>query len=311
MGLRFVISLIISSISIAAAQTDQAQAPRISAPYSDEIRKLSAQGLRVKEAIEINIDGPAGNLAVVFERTKPRAPNESYEFRIFERGNSSVTTIFRRADFFFSFPPHEVTRLNASDFNGDGFKEIVVQSSSGGNCWSCNPTEIYRVKNHTAELIGAAPIERIVDLDGDGKAELLVTDARWEVYSDLSHAAAPSSVMIYAWRNGKYVYASRDFSSYCESEIDRLKGEIAQARAQITNQEFSDDGFVGRSLSLAITRAHQGFVERAIGELQNPLNSNVISKEQQKRRAAILEDFKSGASAKKLRQMKYGDPLPF
>src|SRR5262249_32879993 len=123
-------------------------------------------------------------------------------------------------------------------------KEIIVQSSSGGNCWGCNPTEIYRVANHKAELIAAKPIQKITDLNGDGIQELIVTDARWESYDDLSHAASPAALTVYAWRNGKYVYASRYFEAFYKGEIDRLRASIEEAKSQITADEYSDEAYL-------------------------------------------------------------------
>ncbi len=304
-------SLIVLSLVICPAARPQSSPPRVSSRFAEEVRRLAAEGLRLKEAVEASLDGRSSHLAAIFERAKPKSPNESNELRIIEASDQGQTTIFRRSEFFFSFASNEQSARNATDINGDGLKEIIVQSSSGGNCWSCNPTEIYRVKNHKAELIAAGPISRIADLDGDGQADLLVADSRWEVYGDLSHAAAPSSLMIYAWRDGRYVYASRDFPAFYKSEIERLKGEVEGTRAAITEEEFSDDAYIGRAVSLAITIAQLGDVERAIAELQSVLNSSVRSSAQRKRRAAIIEDFKSGESAKKLREIKYGDPLPF
>ena len=203
-----------------------------------------------------------------------------------------------------------MANINFTDINGDSAREVIVQASSGGNCWSCNPTEIYRVRNHTAQLIAAAPIQRIVDLNGDGIAELLVTDARWEVYNDLSHAAAPWATMVFAWQAGRYVYASRDFAAYYGTEIERLRLSIAEARANITTDDFSDEGYVGRAAALAITFAHMGDVERGLKELEELMNSNVRSPAQTKRRTSILNDFRNGQSSKQLREMKYGDQLP-
>lgn len=285
-------------------------APRVSAEFQSEVSQLAASGLQLKEAVEANLDGNAKHLAAIFERTGSKDLLQRFEFRIFENEGQASKTIFRRSDFFFSFGEGEARRLNATDINGDGLKEIIVQSSSGGNCWSCNPTEIYRVSNHKAELIAAAPIRRIADLNNDGIAELLATDARWESYGDLSHAASPFAVMIYAWKNGKYVYASRDFAVYYKEEIERCRASVSENKAYVNTDDLSDEGYIGSVLSLAITCAHAGEIERGITELETLLNSNAKSAAQKKRRAAILEDFRSGESAKKLRMMKYGDPLP-
>jgi hypothetical protein len=287
-----------------------AASPKVSAEFQPEISQLAASGLKLKEAVEASLDGTAHHLAAIFQRDKPKAPNEAFELRIIEGDGHASKTIFKRDDFFFSFDlAGEPNKLNATDLNGDGLKEIIVQSSSGGNCWSCNPTEIYRVRNHKAELIAAGPIQRLADLNGDGIQELLVTDARWESYDDLSHAASPGAVMVYAWRDGKYVYASRDFPAFYEAEIKRMRAMIEEARSQIAADEYSDEGYVGLAIGLALTYTHIGDLERGLKEMEALMNSNSKSAAQSKHRATIVEDFRKGESAKKLREMKYGDPM--
>ncbi len=300
-----------SSTVLIELQTPADPPPKVSAKFQAEITKLAAAGHRLKEAVEASLDGKAQHLAATFERAKPKDPAEAYEFRIFESDGQSVKTIFQRSDFFFSFSAAgESAGLNATDINGDGLKEVIVQSSSGGNCWSCNPIEIYRVTNHKGELLAAAPIQKIVDLNGDRVAELVVADARWEVYEDLSHAAAPSAMMIYGWRDGRYVYAPRDFSAFYKSELDRLRAEVETAKEEITTDEFSDEMYVGRAISIAITLSHLGETDRALKELETLMNSNAKSAEQRKRRRAVVADFTTGESAKKMREMKPGDPMP-
>jgi hypothetical protein len=300
------------SRSVAANAIEQSRdiAPQVSAEFQGEITQLGAGGLRLKEAVEASLDGTARHLAAVLQRDKPKAPNEAFELRIIESDGRASKTFFRRTDFFFTFSlAGKPNQLNATDINGDGFKEIIVQSSSGGNCWSCNPTEIYQVRNQKAELLAAAPIQRLADLNGDGVQELLITDTRWESYADLSHAASPGAVMVYAWRNGKYVYASRDFADFYKGEINRLRTSIDDAKAQITADEFSDELYVGLSIGLAITYAHTGDIERGLKEMELLLNSNAKSPSQTKSRLVITNDFRKGESGKKLQQMKYGDPL--
>jgi hypothetical protein len=304
-----VIFLMILPVETRAARVSQAS-PQVSAEFRADVAQLAAEGLRLKEAVEAGLEANVRHLAAIFERARPKGLSESYEFRIIESDGRARKTIFRRAEFFFSFAAaRDLTRLNATDINGDGSKEIILQSSSGGNCWSCNPLEIYRVRNHKAELVAAGPIQNITDLNGDGVMELLLTDARWENYGDLSHAAAPTAAMVYAWRNGQYVYAARDFAAFYRGEAERLRAAINEARAEITPDEFSDEMYVGQAIALAVTYAHAGEIERGIRELEALMKSSARSPAQSKRRAAILEDFRSGESAKKLRGMKYGDPI--
>lgn len=288
-----------------------AATPKVSAEFQAEVSQLTSTGLRLKEAAEASLDGTAHHLAAIFQQEKPKAPNEAFELRILEGDGRTSKTIFRRSDFFFSFAlAREPNKLNATDINGDGIKEIIVQSSSGGNCWSCNPTEIYQVRNHKAEMIAAAPTQRIADLNGDGIHELLVTDARWESYGDLSHAASPGAVMVYAWRNGKYLYAARDFADFYKGELARIRALIEEAKSQITTGEYSDEAYVGLAIGLALTYAHSGDAERGLNEMEALLNSNAKSAAQSKRRAVIIDDFRKGDSRKKLQEMKYADALP-
>jgi len=288
-------------------------ASQVSAEFKPEIGKLAAQGLALEEALEASLDGRARHLAVIFKRAGAARLADAYEFRIIESDGRTVKTIFRRSDFYFSFkafqPALDLPALNARDINGDGLKEVLVQSSSGGNCWSCNPAEIYRVKDQRAELIAAGPMQKIIDLDGDGVLELVVADARWENYGDLSHASAPSARMIYAWREGRYVYASRDFTAYYQEEIKRLQASLNEAKTQITAEEFSDEPYVGLAISLAVTCAHAGEIERGLNELESLMNAPPGSAEQKKRRRAAIADFRNGESAAKLRLLKYGDPI--
>ena len=318
----FIISIVIVLESFASAsagpcrllfsnRVQVAPAPKVSEEFQPEVSQLTAGGLRLKEAVEASLDGTAHHLAAIFQREKAKAPNEAFELRIIESDGRAAKTIFRRADFFFSFAfAGGPNKLNATDINGDGLREIIVQSSSGGNCWSCNPTEIYQVRNHKAELLAAAPIQKLADLNGDGIQELLVTDARWESYDDLSHAASPGAVMVYAWRNGKYVYASRDFADFYKGEIGKLRASIEEAKSQITADEYSDEVYVGLAIALALSYTHMGELERGLREMESSLNSNAKSAAQTKHRLVIIDDFRKGESGKKLREMKHGDPLP-
>jgi hypothetical protein len=293
-----------------AQETQNPQLPKINPEFQDEVTRLAAQGLRLKEATGASLEATTRHLAAIFERTSLKESGAVYEFRILESDGKTSKTIFARKEFFFSFAAlNEMAKWNATDINGDGVKEILVQSSSGGNCWACNPVEIYQVKNHQVRLIAAAPIQKIADLNQDGVAELIVADARWEFYGDLSHAASPSAKLVYAWKNGRYVNASRDYADFYKAEIDRIRALLDEAKASINGEEGSDDSYIGLAITLAISYRHAGEIERGLKEFDALLNANTRSPDQAKRRATIVRDFRLGDSADKLLQIKYGDPL--
>ncbi|HKV38652.1 MAG TPA: hypothetical protein VJX67_05530, partial [Blastocatellia bacterium] len=285
----------------------------LSPEFQPEVARLRSEGLQLREAREASLDGRAHHLAAIFERATPQDPRETYELRIIESDGRSVATIFRRPEFFFTFSASpELSALNATDINGDGFREVIAESSSGGNCWECNPVEIYRVANHKAELIAAGPIQKIVDLDHDGISELVVTDARWESYGDLAHAASPWSTIIYAWRGGRYVDASSDFPDYYKDQIGTLTSRLNEAKSvadSMPGEEPGDDSYIGVAISIAITYAHLGDTERAVQQLKALLLPDGAPAKNSERRQKILKDFESGDSAAKLRSSKHGDPL--
>ncbi|MGH9828872.1 MAG: hypothetical protein ACREDR_37100, partial [Blastocatellia bacterium] len=159
------------------------------------------------------------------------------------------------------------------------------------------------------ELIAAGPIRNIEDLDGDSKDELLVTDARWEMYADLPHAASPWSTIIYSWRHGRYEVASSDFTRYYEGELARLRTALSASQSMITEEDSSDDSYVGLALAIAVTYSDMGQVERGLNSLQKLFQDSAKSAAQARRRETILRDFKSGESAAKLKATKYGDPI--
>lgn len=292
------------------SQPRQNASPRVPLRFNSEAARLAAEGLRIRETFEVT-KGGRNQLAIVLERDKPTDLSTAYEIRILESDGEGVRTIFRRADFFFSFSvAGAAASLNGSDINADGLVEVLVQSSSGGNCWSCNPIEVYQLGDRKALLIAAGPITRIADLDGDGVMELVVADARWESYGDLSHAASPAALMIYAWRAGRYVYTSSDYPSFYKTEIERVRSEAEEAEREITAADFSDDIYIGRAVALALTYAHSGELERGLAEMETLLRSAVRSESQSKRRTAIIDDFRKGEASKKLREMKTGDPMP-
>jgi hypothetical protein len=114
--------------------------------------------------------------------------------------------------------------------------------------------------------------------------------------------------MVYTWKNGRYVYAARDFADFYKTEIERIRKDIEEEKQNIT--DISDDSYIGTVLSLAITYAHIGDAARGVAELEALLKVNAKTSEQAKHRREIIEDFRGGDSAKRLREMRYGDPMP-
>src|SRR6185503_18074125 len=69
-----------------------AQTPQVSDEFLSEVAQLTSNGLRLKEAVEASLEGSAHHLAAIFQRDKPKAPNEAYELRIIERDGGPAKT---------------------------------------------------------------------------------------------------------------------------------------------------------------------------------------------------------------------------
>ena len=87
---------------LAAQQAPATPVPKVSAAFQAEVSQLAASGLSLKEALEASLEGNARHLVAVFERAKPKQPNEAFEFRIIESNASGIKTTSPSE--FFIFP---------------------------------------------------------------------------------------------------------------------------------------------------------------------------------------------------------------
>jgi hypothetical protein len=300
--------------SLEAARTD-ARVPDpdpLPSAFRPAVAAVERKGLTVSVFKEHTTD--AGRyFAVIYqypETAGEKAGTKSLKLYFQRAGSSVVSSSDLVEEAILGLGTYEDTETVFADINKDGILELVVSAANGGNCWACSNVRIYALGGPTPRLMVAEPMV-LKDLDGDGSVELLVGDVRWESYDEFSHAAAPGGTMVYRWRDGKYVFAGTEAKAFYEKELDRYRGELAEAISAINAADaMSDERYLGLALSMYIARCYTDEQERGEEELRRMLVDNAPSGEMRVRRARILDDFLAGESARLLREPRRGDLAP-
>lgn len=108
------------------------------------------------------------------------------------------------------------------DVNGDGLPEIGYGISNGGHeC--CLTIVVWRLGGAGGELLRNvqstyAAVLRPVQLDGAGPLELVTSDHRLDYWGNLSSLWNSPFPLIFAYRGGRYVEATKDFPAYLKAD---------------------------------------------------------------------------------------------
>lgn len=110
------------------------------------------------------------------------------------------------------------------DLAGDGKYELVTTSSFGPCCVFVNVYTQDAMRKVSQQSLREAMrtgklSDTVRDLNGDGKAELVVWKEVAEPHTWIPMAATPQWPAIYRLEKGKYVEASRDFPAYYDNEV--------------------------------------------------------------------------------------------
>ncbi len=112
------------------------------------------------------------------------------------------------------------------DLNADGLIEMSVYTNSGGaHC--CTTQAIYTFNGPKSELLmlyeaGNAGSLLPQELDGKAPVELTGQDDRLAYFGDLSYAASPTLVTVFAYKSGKYVDSTKDFPAVVQQYRSQL-----------------------------------------------------------------------------------------
>lgn len=258
--------VIATSTILKASPTWLAQNREITV-FKLQIEELESLGYRLVERWTGSLDNRNLHLAAIYENPNfnihdTNSWKERYILKLYEYDGSNSYSILNASNFYLSF----VQRHNGSDVNGDGLKEIVVNSADGGNCQACSEILIFQVKNGRADRISEFSPDwvipkRLDDLNNDGVYELICSDSRWDMYEGVTHDRSPDIMIIYAWKVDRYRYASREFSSVYRVEIDQAHRKIEEAN-MAPDDIAHDELLVSAAIELLLNYIHAGDKER-------------------------------------------------
>jgi hypothetical protein len=137
----------------------------------------------------------------------------------------------------------------ASDINDDGYPELTIEMFSGGaRC--CNEYFVIQLKDKKAIILrniwGGNASLILEDLDADGKAELVTADD-CSAYWRTSFAGSPMGLIIFRWKDGSYVLATKDYKEYRQEERVEQESALIEIKAGRGDRdssfffEFDDD----------------------------------------------------------------------
>jgi hypothetical protein len=122
------------------------------------------------------------------------------------------------------------------DLAGDGKYELVTASSFGPCCLFADVYEQDAAGNVRQQSLkgamGAGNLNDILrDLDGDGKADLVLGQGLAEPHTWIPVVATPQWPAVYRLENGRYVEASHDFPTFYDKDIlPKIDSDIREAK---------------------------------------------------------------------------------
>ena len=212
-------------------------------------------------------------------------------------------------DHFVDFGTYDDEKTVFADVNRDGKTEMILSVANGGNCWQCSRVLLYVLDAPEPRLAVSEPMS-LKDLDGDGVAELLVGDTRWESYDDFSHAGAPGGTLVYKWTPEGYRFAGKGASAFYEQTLAELRADLVDAAKNISPaDEITDEQYLHDVISMLLVYAYTDRLEEGRTEFRRLMGEHVASDAIRDRRKRILDDCLSGDSAAELKTPRQGEPL--
>ncbi len=212
------------------------------------------------------------------------------ELRIYRSDSEGTQLLAREVVARMHLAFHE---LNNTDINRDGSREMVIWKGCGGTAWSCQQIGVYQIRgnrliNLSEPITGSLFSSSLVDVDQDGSLEIIAIETRWETYEHLPHPVAPSVEEIFAWSNGSYRRASKEYPDYYQKKINHIES--------LMDQVENPYDYLGNSIRLLLNYDRMGQTERGWEEferlLQTERRSIVENDVWQSIKDPIVEDFK-------------------
>lgn len=148
---------------------------------------------------------------------------------------------------------------HVADTDGDGRPEAVVEGYTGGaHCcfvYLVFESRADRIRRLDGFDLGNAGVGRAVDLNRDGRAELVAGDDRLAYFDSLPFAASPMLPLILCRQeSGRFTDCTPDFPDQLKSELARAESALKDAVDGAASGRLDPEtaGFVQRSQALKL-----------------------------------------------------------
>ena len=259
--------------------------------FGEALEEIERDGFELRDYLYPYYDGFVQYLVTLLENDPVQsAIGRVSELRIYRFDSQGTQFLAREVVAGMHLAFHE---LNNTDINGDGSRKIVIWKGCGGTAWSCQQIGVYQIRenrliNLSEPITGSVFPSSLVDVDQDGSLEIIAIETRWETYEHLPHPVAPSVEEIFAWSNGSYRRASKEYPDYYQKKINQIESLMDQT-------ELPYD-YLGYSIKLLLNYDRMGQTERGWEEferlLQTERPSIVENDVWQSIKDPIVEDFK-------------------
>ncbi len=263
----------------------------LSDSFGEVLEEIKRDGFEVRDSLYPYNDGFVHYLVTLLENDPVQsATGRVSELRIYRSDSQGTQFLGREVVAGMHLAFHE---LNNTDINGDGTREIVIWKGCGGTAWSCQQIGIYQIRgnrliNLSEPITGSLFPSSLVDLDQNGSLEIIAIETRWETYEHLPHPVAPSVEEIFAWSNGSYRRASKEYPDYYQKKINHIESLLDQS-------ELPYD-YLGNAIRLLLNYDRMGQAERGWEEFERLLQTEhptiVENEVWQTIKDPIVEDFK-------------------
>jgi hypothetical protein len=144
---------------------------------------------------------------------------------------------------------------NGFDVNGDGLKEIVVDSWTGSSFPGSVRLKIFQLRDGNLQellMYGGEDFlpELLEDIDGDGRLEVIA----WQLnsYPYFCRDCQPIAWAIYTWKSGQYVEASNQFPGFYNPILGTLEKKLRSGRFD------SDELFLSTAVTILLNYIQKG-----------------------------------------------------
>ena len=264
--------------------------------FGEVLEEIEREGFELRDYLYPYNDGFLNYLVTLLENDAVQSANGRVsELRIYRSDSQGTQVLGREVVAGRHLAFHE---LNNTDINGDGSRQMVIWKGCSGTAWSCQQIGVYQIRgnrliNLSEPISGSLFPSSLVDVNQDGSLEIIAIETRWETYEHLPHPVAPSVEEIFAWSNGSYRRASKEYPDYYQKKINHIESLMDQT-------ELPYD-YLGNAIKLLLNYDRMGQTERGWEEferlLQTERPSIVENNVWKSIKDPIVEDFRKELSS--------------